>query len=521
MAKKRIFLSLIRRKSNWCMCLLMAILATLIFTGALIWQASSQSIKELEKTYGSSFKLASYADRSNPDLWEYKVFDENYSATIYIGPRVSLEMLERISGEIDGIVNYEWENKEDLMNNHILLVQMGFQLVPGFSASTAKIEEENYKQWKKGAISDQDWQTYYERYYKDSKYDIYDTVAYGLNNSQYSTHFRNGTFRLVSGRHISPSDYHVAMVTPTFAKLNGLKIGDTIPLMVSPLNASTSFDSGVLGTVDAVIIGMFEPTYEQPVNEYTSERDILNNWILIDLKTCSEMEKISGWSGETSLATIYVDDPSMTGDIMEQVKRLDWLDKHYYGVEKDDSSYHEAAAPIRTLRLAMGAGIAILAASGAALMYLILKHSIGRRERETGILMALGITGKSIKRQLLTENLILGVIAFLFAVGIANAAAPMLGDSLLHTLSPKEEMREYTKEEIDAAIAREDYEAYTKMTSPQTKGIEAPDTLSVHTSPFSILVTGFGMAILICLCVNEAMEKTLRLEPSRILSMIA
>ncbi|MEY8393182.1 ABC transporter permease [Lachnospiraceae bacterium 45-W7] len=454
MAKKRIFLSLIRKKSNWFMCLLMAILATLVFTGALVWQASSQSIKELEKTYGSSFKLAAYADRSNPDFWEYKIFDENYSANIYIGPRVSLEMLERISGEIDGIANYEWEDKTDLMNNSVALVQMGFQLVPGFSASDLKFREERYKQWKKGDISDQDWQMYDEQHYKNSKYHIYATDAYGLNNSQYSTYFCNGTFRLVSGRHISPSDYHVAMVTPTFAKLNGLKIGDTIPLMVSPLNASTSFDAGVLGTVDAVIIGMFEPTYEQPVNEYTSEDDILNNWILTDLKSYSEMEKIAGWSGETNRAFIYVDDPSMVGDIMEQVKQLDWLDKRYYGVEKDDSSYHEAAAPIRTIRLAMGAGIAVLAASGAALMYLVLKHNIARRERETGILMALGITGKSIKRQLLAENLILGGIAFLLALGIANAAAPILGDSLLHTLSPREEMQEYTKEEIEAAISR-------------------------------------------------------------------
>ncbi|MEY8393160.1 hypothetical protein AALA98_17825 [Lachnospiraceae bacterium 45-W7] len=58
------------------------------------------------------------------------------------------------------------------------------------------------------------------------------------------------------------------------------------------------------------------------------------------------------------------------------------------------------------------------------------------------------------------------------------------------------------------------------MTAPQTKGIEPPDTLSVHTSLFCILITGFGMALLICLCVNEALGKTLRLEPSQVLSMV-
>lgn len=518
MARKRILLSLMRRKSNWCTCLLLTILISLIFTGVLIWQASIQSIKELEKTYGSSFNLVAYKDENNPDFWEYRTFAGGNSGNCYIGPRVSREILERISAEVGGIVNYEFQNGEDSLANGIVLLQEGFQLVPAFSAS---VYESYGKIRKEGTVSEDEWQKYYESTYRGCQYGRYETYAYGLNDSNYSNYFRDGALRMVSGRHIAPSDYRVALVTPTFAKSNNLKIGDTIPLMISPLNSATTYDPGILGTVDTVIIGMFEPTYEQPVSQYTSEWDILNNWIFIDLKSYIEMDKTAGWSGERLRATLYVDEPSKTDDIMKQVRKLDWLDKNYYGVEKDDSAYHEAAAPIRIIRWIMAAGIAILAASGAALVYLILKYSMDRRKRETGILMALGITGKSIKLQFLAENLILGSIAFLLALGIANAAAPILGDSILHALSPKEELREYTAEEIGAAMARDDYEAVEKMTSAQVKGIEGPDTLSVHINALSILITGLGTILLICLCVNEAMLKTLRLEPSKILSMIA
>ncbi|MCI8298844.1 MAG: ABC transporter permease [Lachnospiraceae bacterium] len=513
MAKNRIFLSLLRRKTNWFMCLLLTVLTALIFTGVLIWQASLQSVKELEKTYGSSFKLVAFEDRSNPDFMEYKIFDESYSANVYIGPRVTLEMLDRVSEEVDGIINYEYR-----MSTKTHLFQEGFQLIPGSS-------DDDYKYYQKkrlsGTIPEDEWQTFYEKSYELCKHGRYETTGYGFNDSSYMDQFRNGSFRLVSGRHISPSDYHVAMITPTFAKSNNLRIGDTFPLMISPTNSATSFKRGVLGTINATIVGIFEPTYEQPVNSYTIERDIVNNWILFDLKTFSEMDKTAGWSGAKLGATIYVEDPSMTREIMEQVKNLDWLDKKYYGVEADDSSYHNAAAPIRTIRLLMAAGIAAAAIAGAALMYLALKHNMSRRNRETGILMALGVTGTSIRKQFFVENLILGSIAFFLALGIASAVAPSLGDSVLHTLSPQKEQRAYTDEEIESAINRRDYEALEKMQAVQNDGAKGPDSLNVRINPLSILITGLGMTLLIYLCVSEAMQKTLRLDPSKILSIIS
>lgn len=233
------------------------------------------------------------------------------------------------------------------------------------------------------------------------------------------------------------------------------------------------------------------------------------------------MDKTAGWSGAKLGATIYVEDPSMTREIMEQVKNLDWLDKKYYGVEADDSSYHNAAAPIRTIRLLMAAGIAAAAIAGAALMYLALKHNMSRRNRETGILMALGVTGTSIRKQFFVENLILGSIAFFLALGIASAVAPSLGDSVLHTLSPQKEQRAYTDEEIESAINRRDYEALEKMQAVQNDGAKGPDSLNVRINPLSILITGLGMTLLIYLCVSEAMQKTLRLDPSKILSIIS
>ena len=64
-----------------------------------------------------------------------------------------------------------------------------------------------------------------------------------------------------------------------------MKIGDMLRIDGESLavRAKTPIES--MGTVEAEIVGFFDMTYQQSVNHYTDEYDILENWVITDSET--------------------------------------------------------------------------------------------------------------------------------------------------------------------------------------------------------------------------------------------
>ena len=497
--KKRILISLSRKKSNLLLFGILFFLTFFMLVFLSIYGTSKQMMKEVEKKYGASFMLLLYRDKAKLELWEEREVEGVGTLNYYIGPGIDEEMMDYILEEADGVVDYEGGG-----DYSVLLCD--YDLIPGYYESS--YEYELLHPDPNAMFSVEDTQNL-----------RFQTRCQAMRKSEHFEEFQNGNFKLTEGRHITPKDEHVVMISKEFAQRNGLKLGDSFKIQGDSLTLR-GFPEVPLGLIETEIIGIYEMTYQQSVTEYTDECDILNNWILVDNETGYDLDKIYGNPPSLWVSTIYVENPAELDKVMKEVNGLEGIDWQYYELRKDDSMYKDAVKPLDTVKKIMFVCLCVILAAGILLLSLVITHSMKKRVRETGILMSLGITGKEIKKQFLWEHLLLGIVAFLLALVVSFAITPIIGKQIYGTVHQEKEQKVYTEKEIEAAIARGEQSKASEMAKNQKTGVEPPKELNTRMNARTVLTVFIVMLLIIYTCVNGAIKKTLKLEPIRVLSMI-
>ena len=497
--KKRILISLSRKKSNLLLFGILFFLTFFMLVFLSIYGTSKQMMKEVEKKYGASFMMLLYRDKSKLELWEEREVEGVGTLNYYIGPGINEEMMDYILEEADGVVDYEGGG-----DYSVLLCD--YDLIPGYYESS--YEYELLHPDPNAMFSVEDTQNL-----------RFQTRCQAMRKSEHFEEFQNGNFKLTEGRHITPKDEHVVMISKEFAQRNRLKLGDSFKIQGDSLTLR-GFPEVPLGLIETEIIGIYEMTYQQSVTEYTDERDILNNWILVDNETGYDLDKIYGNPPSLWVSTIYVENPAELDKVMKEVNSLEGIDWQYYELRKDDSMYKDAVKPLDTVKKIMFVCLCVILVAGILLLSLVITHSMKKRVRETGILMSLGITGKEIKKQFLWEHLLLGIVAFLLALVVSFAITPIIGKQIYGTVHQEKEQKVYTEKEIEAAIARGEQSKASEMAKNQKTGVEPPKELNTRMNARTVLTVFIVMLLIIYTCVNGAIKKTLKLEPIRVLSMI-
>lgn len=497
--KKRIFLSLSRKKSNVLLFGILFFLISFMMMFLSIYGTSKQMMKEVEKKYGASFMMLLYRDKSKPELWEEREVEGVGTLNYYIGSGIDEEMMDYILEEAEGVADYEGGG-----DYSVLLCD--YELISGF----AKADYE-YR------LSHPDNKLVFSL--EDTQNQRFQTRCQAMRKSEHFEEFKNGNFKLIEGRHITPEDEHVVMISKELAQRNGLKIGDTFKIQGDSLTLR-GFPEVPLGLIETEIIGIYEMTYQQVVTEYTSEYDILNNWILVDNETGYDLDKIYGDPPSLWVSTIFVENPAELDKVMKEVNSLEGIDWQYYELRKDDSTYKDAIKPLDTVKKIMFVCLCVILAAGILLLSLVITHSMKKRVRETGILMSLGITGKEIRKQFLWEHLLIGISAFLLAGVVSFAVTPIIGEQIYGTVHQEKEQKVYTEKEIEAAIARGEQSKVSEMAKNQKTGVEPPKELHTKVSVKTIAIVFVSMLLVVYFCVNGVIKKTLKLEPIRVLSMI-
>ena len=497
--KKRILLSLSRKKSNLLLFGIVFFLTFFMLVFLSIYGTSKQMMKEVEKKYGASFMMLLHRDMSKPELWEEREVEGVGTLNYYIGPGIDEEMMDYILDEVEGVTDYEGG-----VDYSVLLCD--YDLIPGYYESS--YEYELLHPNPNAMFSVEDTQNL-----------RFQTRCQAMRKSEHFEEFRNGNFKLTEGRHITPKDEHVVMISKEFAQRNGLKLGDSFKIQGDSLTLR-GFPEVPLGLIETEIIGIYEMTYQQSVSEYTDERDILNNWILVDNETGYDLDKIYGDPPSLWVSTIFVKNPAELDKVMKEVNSLKGIDWNYYELRKDDSLYKDAVKPLDTVKKIMFVCLCVILAAGILLLSLVITHSMKKRVRETGILMSLGITGKEIRRQFLWEHLLLGIAAFLLAFVVSFVVTPVIGEQIYETVHQEKEQKVYTEKEIEAAIARGENSKAMEMAKNQKTGVEPPKELHTNVSVKTVLTVFIVMILIVYFCVNGVIKKTLKLEPIRVLSMI-
>lgn len=500
---KRAMLYLIRKKGRSILLFfILFFMGTCALVGLVIKNSASKAAADIRENLGSSFNVSLKPMPQNPedtDIYEYTTDENGNSITKYKGPIFTQQYADEIA-TIPGITKYNAEYLTIAQLDHITLV-------PGSWADSVEI-----------ALSDPNYEPAFSL--EEMENSMRQTYIIGNTDSELFEKFRTGAFELAEGRHIHSDDQGMVMISERIAEMNHLQVGDTITASYTQnmLNGG-DIDKILAGPFNLEIIGIFAVNGYQPVNEYTAEFDIVENWILTDLKTVELFDdfEYNGAKQSISLekATYFVKDPSALNSIMQSVKEEKNLDEKYFDISLDDTVYKESVKPLDTMSTLTWTLVILLLCGSALVLALVFTMWIKSRKKEMGIYLSMGVRKHAILGQLLVECLVIGIIAFGLSYVTSNTVSNRAGNALLAAVVPKQEAsQEVSQQELTEAIKNGTSSELSELQTPSN----TPETLlfTIDFVQFAfVLLLGFAITFL---AVIRASYQILKMKPKQILS---
>lgn len=375
---KRAFLYCFRQKvKTLILFLVLAIISTLLLTGLAIRDASEGATEDVQTAIGG--KLFLEIDPAN----QYDSSQDGYGMTYtYNGDYITPEILDTIS-KVDGVVDYNSDNPRGFWGAGVDLEY----LPAAFNLS-------------------------YTPYGESSAY----TAAL---SSEKSSDFESGKYSLVDGRHITPEDKYVVMISKELADYNKLSVGDIMTMYC--------LDSD--GNVKLEIIGIFDGTEGTSGNGGFSVSDIPANCGYVDYTTMFENfgRKIDGYTQ----IDIYVEDPVSIQNVYDKVKDLPELRGKSLKLSIDTDEYDVVSTPLESLQQLVNITIIIISVVSVVILTLLLTIWIRGRKKEIGILLSIGKSKLNIILQILTETIVVAVISFVASIPFSFSVAEKAGAFLV------------------------------------------------------------------------------------------
>lgn len=375
---KRAFLYCFRQKvKTLILFLVLAIISTFLLTGLAIRDASEGATEDVQTAIGG--KLFLEIDPTN----QYDSSQDGYGMTYtYNGDYITPEILDAISN-VDGVVDYNSDNPRGFWGAGV-----DFEYLPAaFNLS-------------------------YTPYGESSAY----TAAL---SSEKSSDFESGKYSLVDGRHITPEDKYVVMISKELADYNKLSVGDIMTMYC--------LDSD--GNVKLEIIGIFDGTEGTSGNGGFSVSDIPANCGYVDYTTMFENfgRKIDGYTQ----IDIYVEDPVSIQNVYDKVKDLPELRGKSLKLSIDTDEYDVVSTPLESLQQLVNITIIIISVVSVVILTLLLTIWIRGRKKEIGILLSIGKSKLNIILQIFTETIVVAVISFVASIPFSFSVAEKVGAFLV------------------------------------------------------------------------------------------
>ena len=180
---------------------------------------------------------------------------------------------------------------------------------------------------------------------------------------------------------------------------------------------------------------------------------------------------------------------------------LDW---ELYDLIDNNGNLNTMAGNFNNLENISETMLLIVAGGSFIILFLIFLFWIRNRNNEMGVLLSLGVSKSKILFQIITEALIIGVIA----VGISFAVAPATAqEAATYLVGQQEEQAQLEKDAVAGQVATE-----YKDTERMITGVQAEVTKNM------LLVDGLGIGALIILSTAAASILIFRKNPKSILS---
>lgn len=247
----------------------------------------------------------------------------------------------------------------------------------------------------------------------------------GVNDSKKESKFVSGTYKLVSGKHLTSKDSHQVLIHKGLAQKNGLKVGDTFWLKSNLYDADN--EKGADERVKVKIKGLFDGHNSGGV---TAAQELYENNLITDLDTAA---KVYGNTRDTAVyqdATFFVKGNKDLDRVMKNIEKLD-IDWKNYVLIKSTSNYpalQQSISSMYSIANKLFIGSIIFAGVVVALLLLLWMNA---RKKEIAIFMSIGISKGKIFIQFVTELIMISIPAYIGSYFLASYTGQVLGNRIL------------------------------------------------------------------------------------------
>ncbi len=482
---KRAALYLIRKKGRTTFLFLyMVAMAVFLLTAFSLKNAAEKELSRLLETFGTGFVIK--INTENPA--NVTVIEENGTIdSRYIGTKITDEMIQKIL-ELDGVTNYT-------LPREFNSVWTDLKLRPGAWAEEVPDEdtiftEENLKLLRQTIL------------------------AYSCTDGELSKNFRTGALEISEGRNLKREDRFRVLVSEELAERNGLSMGDVITIEVKEgIYLPTKEYHKTWGEpIRLEIVGLFHMNFTQKSSERTYEEGYMENNIYVDQETHKLIDQIiaDNWVGEFydvgyPEVIFFVDDPKKTDAIIQEMKEREDIPTDSLTVYPDQTAYEASAKPYSLIRM-FSMMLSVIGIAGVGIiLYLLMKLTVRRRMRETGILLSIGIKKYKIVGQMLIESLAVSAAALVLAILLSGPLVSVCSQAAERLAAPD------VKEETYRVTLRDGmYPEMDKISSDEValSGEVTPETVML----LIVLVSGISTA-----SVLLASVRILETDPKKLL----
>lgn len=363
--------------------LVLTLIASLILTGIAIRDAVSGAAKNVKAAVGGTIEL-NLDHEGHMGAGEQNAWGTSYS---YNGDLISKEIVDAIE-KVEGVADYNSENTGSYYGAGV-----DFQYLPASLGLS------------------------YTKYGEASSYTA--TLS-----SEKCRSFQNGNYQLVAGRHITPKDRYVCMLSKELADYNQLSVGDKVRMYSLDSDSETTFE----------LVGIFDGTEGTDGNTLTVD-EIPANCGYIDYAAVEDIFKYLKEESGYQQLTIYVKDPMQIQTVYDQIAALPELKGKTLKLTINTEAVDTISAPLESLQKAVHTTMILIFVVSIVVLTLLLTIWIRGRKNEIAILLSIGNSKINIISQIFMESLFVAVISFASSIPLSISIAGKVGAYIISRAS--------------------------------------------------------------------------------------
>lgn len=245
--------------------------------------------------------------------------------------------------------------------------------------------------------------------------------SYGCINSKYHSLFLSGAMVMCEGKMIDSSVKDGIVISKDIADKHDLKVGDTIQAVNNPFSDDKTMELEIVGLFQVVA----DETDERNNYNESSYYEYTNNAFVSEAAMKKLLENYAD-VGYAS-ADFFVTDPERLESIIHEVQKIHTINWNNFLITANDEVYQNISNALSDTGTLITTLIAVITAVSMVLIILILSMSVRGRKRETGILLAVGISKPAVVLQYVLETLLIAAAAFPLAYLSSRQTAGILG----------------------------------------------------------------------------------------------